>query len=115
MILNHVRFKEEIGIDYDIDSLKKILILEYFQPNYPTRDNKVINRFITTHYYLGDYRGININNTSMTEKEISDNFNLQLIGINELEQLLSGKGCNPRKEYFDREMKEVIKVLKLKK
>ena len=42
-------------------------------------------------------------------------FYLQLICLNELEELLSNNGINPRKEYFDREMKEVIKVLKLRK
>lgn len=106
--------KEEIGIDYNINSLKKLLILKYFQTNYPTRDNKTINRMITTHYYLGDYKGINDSTASRTENEIRDNFNLQLIEIKDLEQLLNVKGDNPRKEYFDREIREVVKVLKLK-
>ena len=107
--------KEEVGIDYCDNELDEFFMLKYYQPNYPTRDNKIINRLITTYYYKGDYKGINTDQINRTAGEIKDNFYLQLIGLNELEELLSNNGINPRKEYFDREMKEVIKVLKLRK
>lgn len=107
--------REEIGIDYNINELKRFLILKYYQPNYQTRDNKIINRMIITQYFLGHYNGINLDKINRTEKEIKDNFYLQLIAVDELMQLLSKTSSNPRKEYFDRELKEVVRVLKLKR
>lgn len=107
--------REEIGIDYDIKELKKILILKYYQSNYQTRDNETVNRMITTQYFLGHYNSINLDKISRTEREIRDNFYLQLITMDELIQLLNKTGNNPRKEYFDRELKEVLKVLRLKR
>lgn len=105
--------REEIGIDYNINELKRFLILKYYQSNYQTRDNEIINRMITTQYFLGQYNGINLDKTNRTEKEIKDNFYLQLIAVDELMQLLNKTSDNPRKEYFDRELKEVVRVLKL--
>ena len=40
--------KEETGIVYDANNLKELLLLEYYQPNYPTRRDEVINRLIRT-------------------------------------------------------------------
>ena len=102
---------EETGIIYDLSQLKKLLTIKYYQPNYPTRDNEIINRLIITNYYLGQYKGIDLNNVRRTEKEMKDNFNLQLINIDDL-LLPSETLDNPRKGYFDRENQEVVKVLK---
>ena len=66
--------KEETGIIYDIDSLEELLLLEYYQPNYPTRNDEVINRLIRTRVYLSQYRGIDFKNINRTEKEVRDNF-----------------------------------------
>lgn len=106
---------EEIGINYNINELKPFLTLKYYQPNYPTRYNDVINRMITTYYYLGQYKGINADKFHRTDGEIKDNFYLQLIEIEELSQLLNQQSDNPRKEYFDREINEVIKALSFHK
>lgn len=105
--------REEIGMNYNINELKTFLILKYYQPNYPTRDKEIINRMITTQYFLGQYNGINLDKINRTEKEIKDNFYLQLIAVDELIQILNKTTDNLRKEYFDRELKEVVKVLKL--
>ena len=40
--------KEETGIVYDANNLKELLLLEYYQLNYPTRRDEVINRLIRT-------------------------------------------------------------------
>ena len=102
--------EEETGITYNIDELEELLTIKYYQPNYPTRDNTVINRLMITSYYLANYKGINLNNIRRTDKEIQGNFNLELIPI---EDLLKGEvSDNPRREYFDRELREVSKVLK---
>lgn len=105
--------KEEIGIDYDINELEKILILKYYQPNYQTRHNEKINRMVTIQYFIGNYNGVNLDKTNRTEKEIKGSFCLQLMTIDELMQSLNKTSDNPRKEYFDREIKEVVKVIKL--
>ena len=87
--------------------------MKYYQSNYHTREGISINRLITTFYYLGNYKGINLDNVRRTEKEKKDNFQLELLSVDELMQLLNTPSDNPRKEYFDRELVEVIKTLKL--
>ena len=104
--------KEETGIIYDIDSLKELLLLEYYQPNYPTRRDEVINRLIRTRFYLAHYRGIDLKSINRTENEVKDNFHLDLIELDEFASLINESSDNPRKKYFDRENQEVLKVLK---
>lgn len=60
--------KEETGIVYDANNLKELLLLEYYQPNYPTRRDEVINRLIRTKFYFGQYRGIDLKSINRTEK-----------------------------------------------
>ncbi len=103
---------EETGIKYDINEFRKLLILKYYQRNYHDRDNNVVNRLITTYYYIGKFKGIDLNNTKRTESEKKDNFYLELVEIKEILELLKKGKYNPRKEYFDREMGEVIKIYK---
>ena len=104
--------KEETGIVYDVNSLKELLLLEYYQPNYPTRRDEVINRLIRTRFYLAQYRGIDLKSINRTENEVKDNFHLDLIELDEFVSLINEASDNPRKKYFDRENQEVIKALK---
>ena len=104
--------KEETGIVYDIDSLKELLLLEYYQPNYPTRRDEAINRLIRTRFYLAQYRGIDLKSINRTENEVKDNFHLDLIELDEFASLINESSDNPRKKYFDRENQEVLKILK---
>ena len=104
--------QEETGIIYDLNQLEHLLTIKYYQFNYPTRDNEIINRLMTTHYYLGQFKGIDLDNIKRTEKEKKDNFNLELINLNDL-LLHNEVSDNPRKKYFDRENQEVVKVLKV--
>ena len=66
--------KEETGIVYDANNLKELLLLEYYQLNYPTRRDEVINRLIRTKFYFGQYRGIDLKSINRTENEVKDNF-----------------------------------------
>lgn len=103
---------EETGCDYNINELKLIFTLNYYQPNYPTRNSEIINRMITTYYYIGQYKNIDIAKSHRTKEEIEDNFYLKLIELDELGQLLEKNiSNNPRKKYFDREIIEVFKEL----
>lgn len=104
--------KEETGIVYDIDSLKELLLLEYYQPNYPTRRDEVINRLIRTRFYIAQYRGIDLKSINRTENEVKDNFHLDLIELDEFASLINESSDNSRKKFFDRENQEVLKVLK---
>lgn len=104
--------KEETGIVYDANNLKELLLLEYYQLNYPTRRDEVINRLIRTKFYFGQYRGIDLKSINRTENEVKDNFHLDLIDLDEFASLINESSENPRKKYFDRENQEVIKVLK---
>ena len=104
--------KEETGVVYDINSLKELLLLEYYQPNYPTRRDEVINRLIRTKFYLAQYKGINLESINRTENEVKDSFHLELIKVDEFIESVNVLSDNPRKKYFDRENQEVVKVLK---
>ena len=64
--------KEETGIVYDANNLKELLLLEYYQLNYPTRRDEVINRLIRTKFYFGQYRGIDLKSINRTENEVKD-------------------------------------------
>jgi 8-oxo-dGTP pyrophosphatase MutT (NUDIX family) len=102
---------EETGILYSENELNELFLLEYFQPNYPTRENTVLNRLSKTYFYYGTFRGIDNGNKQMTEKEKKDNFSLELVDIEEISKHLCDKS-NPRSGFFDREITEAVKVYK---
>ena len=103
--------KEETGILYEKDNLKEFLTLRYYQANYPTRSNEIINRLMETKFYYGNYMGIDLNNVNRTEKEIKDSFHLELMDLDVFNSLLNTESDNLRKKYFDRENKEVVRAL----
>ena len=107
--------KEETGIDYDINKLKKLYTLKYYQKNYPVHRDLLRNRLLLTEFYLVDYQGVDLSKIDRTEKEKRDGFHLQLVKFSEINDILNEKTDNPRKKYFDREIDETVKVLKLKR
>lgn len=103
--------KEEIGIDYNLYELTYLNTLKYYQNNYPKRDGNLQNRLITTYYFVGRYKGIS--NQTLTEKERKDNFRLQLVSIDELEELvLNNQNNNPRNIYFVKELLTILEYYK---
>lgn len=102
--------QEETGITYFHEDLQELFLLNYYQFNYPTRDNKIINRLISTYFYFGNFKGINESCIKMTENEKKANFYLELIEIKDLIKKLETNTTNPRKPFFDRELAEAIKV-----
>ena len=104
--------REETGIVYDINDLKNILTLNYYQRNHIKRNGKTENRLMITDFYLSDYRGIDESKVQRTEKEIRDGFCLELFGFDEVDSLINEPSDNPRKADFDRELSEAIKVYK---
>ena len=104
--------KEETGILYSSLELENILKIIFYQKDYPLKRISLVNHLLVTDYYIGEYKGLNLDNMNRTEKETRDGFNLKLVDIKEIEKLINEKSDNPRKVYFDRELEEVIKVLR---
>lgn len=105
--------KEETGIKYDISELKKLVVLKYYQDNYPKQDNTITNRLIKTYYYTAEYKGISLDNQHLTEKEKKKHFRLELVDLDNIEKIvLAHNSDNPRNIYFQREVLEVIKYYK---
>jgi len=106
--------KEETGMKYSLKELVGLFTLKYYQKEYPLRHDELKNRLSITHFYLGNFKGIDTYSLNRTQKEIRDGFELKLVSINDIDSLISEvpSNNNPRKPFFDRELDEVQKVLK---
>ena len=92
-----------------------MLKLDFYQPDYPTTDGNILNRLITTFYYVSQFHGTNVNGMQRTEKEKKNGFRLELVGVDELLKRLDDKGDDPRREFFDRELRVVLNAYKQEK
>lgn len=101
---------EETGIIYNKEDLTELFVLRYYQKNYLTVDNKILNRLVRTYYYISKFKGVDLTKVNRSNREIEGNFKLELLNIEELSKPLVND--NPRSKYFDRELKEVLKVYK---
>lgn len=100
---------EELGQDYNSDELEFFTTINYYQKNYPKRDGTFQNRLVLTHYFIGKLKEIKINLQKLTQKEQKDNFKLELISLEELEdKILNNKNNNPRNIYFQKELLVVL-------
>jgi len=100
---------EELGQDYNEQELNFFATLNYYQKNYPKRDGMFQNRLVQTHYFIGEYKGIKKDMQQLTETEQKDNFRLELIPLDELENMiLHNVNTNPRNIYFQRELLIVL-------
>lgn len=105
--------KEEIGIPYKYSDFDYLATISFYQKDYPNRNGSYSNRLIKTHYFVGPYLGIQ--KQTLTEKEKKDNFKLELIPINELENnVLNNQTNNPRNIFFQQELLEILKAYKEK-
>ena len=77
--------EEETGIKYDINDFNKSFNITCYQKDYPTRRDETVNRLIKTKYYLGEFKGIDLENVNRTENEVK------------------GKDKNDLKEYFKKD------------
>ena len=105
---------EETGVLYNRNDFNPFCELQYFQKDYPKRDSDIkINRLVTTFYYLGTYREINLDKQILSDKEIKSNFKLELIDINELENIiLNNHNSNPRNIFFQKELLMIFNKFK---
>lgn len=100
---------EELGESYNSEELDYFMTLNYFQKDYPKRDGTFQNRLVQTHYFIGKYKEIKKNRQKLTEKERKDNFKLELVSLEELENIiLNNKNDNPRNRYFQKELLMIL-------
>lgn len=101
--------QEEIGIEYNQNELTPFISLEHYQANYTTRNGNIINKKVTTHYYLAHYKGVSTKEQILTEQEQKNNFYLELPTIGKLiDKLSQPNNKNPRDSYFKKELKVVL-------
>lgn len=104
---------EELGVSYSKEELSYLNSIEFYQREYPKRDGSIKNRLVTTHFYTGMYKGIN--KQSLTEKEKKDNFHLELLPVDKIEEVLDNHVTdNLRSYFFKRELLVILGYYKRK-
>lgn len=104
--------KEETGVDYSLDDLSQVLTIRWFQANYPDRSKQIINRYLRTDFFMGEFKGLDLNNVHRTEKEVRDGFTLELMTLEGFEKTFFEESINPRKKFFDKENEMVIDTIR---
>lgn len=105
---------EEIGLNYDLEELYYLTTIEYFQKNYPKRDNSVKNRLVKTHYFTGKYKGKFLFKQRLLKKEMDSESTLQLISIDELKENISNdKNNSSRHKFFQNEILTLLDNVEL--
>lgn len=106
--------QEETGNDYSNFEISYLYTLIYYQKNYIDRNNNMFNRKIKTDYYIiYSDTDINYDNRNLTESEKND-FEYYYVDESSLESLIDENTQNPRKKYFDNELKITIDILNKK-
>ena len=108
--------QEEIGVILNENDLDDFIIIERYQKNYPTRDNKIKNNLLITYYFISKKK-VEIENDKITlsESEKKQNFKLIQASPKEIIQLLESNNTqNPRAVYYEEELQEVLRRLKTK-
>lgn len=105
--------KEEIGVEYNVTEIEPLTAFKQFQPNYPTREGKIVDRTINTFYFTAPYKEINIDGIKLSEKEKTGKFKIELLTEKEIYDFIkNNKTNNPRKKYFIEELKNVMEIYK---
>ena len=106
--------QEETGNDYSNFEISYLYTLIDYQKNYIDRNNNMFNRKIKTDYYIiYSDTDINYDNRNLTESEKND-FEYYYVDESSLESLIDENTQNPRKKYFDNELKITIDILNKK-
>ena len=106
--------QEETGNDYSNFEISYLYTLIDYQKNYIDRNNNMFNRKIKTDYYIiYSDTDINYHNRNLTESEKND-FEYYYVDESSLESLIDENTQNPRKKYFDNELKITIDILNKK-
>ena len=104
---------EELGLEFADNEITPFIKLIFNQDNYPTRDNKVINRNLQTQYYIiHSNKKIEKENTHLTEEE-KKGLKYYPVNIDDINLLIEAASNNPRKKFFDLELQTVIEKYKV--
>lgn len=105
--------KEETGMIINNEDLLLQYKLSFYQKNYLNRKHELVNRLINTYYFLSNIEYIiDNNNISLTEEEKKSNFELVLLSIEDIEEIIKINNNNPRNDFFNRELEILIEFIK---
>lgn len=103
--------KEELGLEFNDKEIIPLVTYTDYQKDYPTRDGDVLNRKVTTHYYIiYSNQKSNAENQKLSNNEKNGFFRLQKIKVRDFHNVVLYPNNNPRKEYFDKELLLVREV-----
>lgn len=108
--------QEEVGVTLNENDLDDFILIEHYQKNYPTTDNKIKNNLLITYYFISKKK-VEIQNDKITlsENEKKQNFKLIQASPSEIKQLLENNNTqNTRAVYYKEELQEVLQRLKTK-
>lgn len=108
--------KEELGIEFRNDEVSFLTKFISYQKSYPSVENKISDRKITTYYYVlrKDIK-IDINKRKLSEREQKGNFKLFWVPIEEVKDYIlkdevSSSNAALRKKYFDEDLLQVLNL-----
>ena len=102
---------EELGQVYTNNELNYFGTLDYYQKNYPKRDGTFEHRLLQTHYFICEYKGVDLSIQRLTKKEKKDGFKLELVSLDDLEKIiLENENDNPRNKYFQKELLTILET-----
>ena len=101
--------KEELGVSLDVEKVKYLNTLYQYQANYIKANGDILNRLVKTNVYIVNLSLdlTNLNN-NLSEREKADGFRLLWVKKEDLPKLLKEESINPRKIYFDEELKLIM-------
>ena len=106
--------KEETGFEFK--KLEPFIKIKHYQNDYPKREGAIINRLIITYFYIGNERNAIRHENKLTEKEIKDGFELKYYDVEDIDKILEqDKTQNPRRKYFNQELRTIIDYYKREK
>lgn len=99
---------EELGLDFNSKEIVPFIRTIDYQKDYVTRNGSIKNRKITTNFYIiNSNLKINYDNLNLTEEE-KGHIKYHKINYHHVYNLLNYPNCNPRKEFFDKELVRVV-------
>lgn len=104
--------REEVGVEFELEQLQPFAKIRYFQPGYPNRNGSREDRILVTYYYIGEIEKISAERC-LTDKEIRDGFDVQFYSLEQISEIIKNSNSkNPRREYFNKELIEIINYYK---
>lgn len=107
--------KEETGIDFKEKDIMYLMKTKMYVRNYPRRNSSVtVNKLVETDYfYIKSNERVKKNEAKYTPNEKTNKLTMEFVDFNEAIKLVQcNNSSNPRKQYYDEELLEVLKYFK---